>query len=233
MKFRTYIPCLALATLNTMGSAATPPNIAPGEYVYEGGNGVLRINSDKSFVIDTVGANAHICGLEGELHGSQGVIPNSSCVLHFKPDGNNMRLEDNQADECRNFCGARAGYTGLYIRPTSACTARAIALSRKAFKSKYDQRNYDSAVDILSRVLIDCKKVINHFDADWMRNDLALAQLRSGDKAACLSTLSPLVELAAMSDEDIRGMAEPAYVDWYISIAKATRTNLKLCKATR
>jgi hypothetical protein len=49
---------------------------------------------------------------------------------------------------------------------------------------------------------------------------LALATLNAMGSAAATPSIAP-------------GEPEPAYVDWYMSIAKATRTNLKLCKATR
>jgi hypothetical protein len=152
-------------------------------------------------------------------------------VLSFKSDGRNVLVSDNQADVCRKFCGARAGFTGLYILPTAGCTAKGIAAGRTQFKRKYDKKIFPEAISILSTMLNDCKRVLHRFEMDWIRNDLALAQLKNGDKAACLKTLSPLVELANYSDAEIRAFPEPTYVDSYLSIAKATRTNLKLCKS--
>lgn len=222
---------LTVAALVAVSTPVAAQAIASGNYVYHGGNGSLSIKTDHSFAIATVGGNAHVCDLEGTIVGNRGKATDSACVLIFKPVGSNLQLVTNGDASCREFCGARAGFDGLYIKPTPACTANAIAATRKAFKSKYDGKDYASAAQTLAPVLSQCAQALNRFDENWIRNDLALAQLRSGDKAACLQTLEPLVEMASMSNEEIRETLEPAFVDALVSIAKATRTNLKLCKS--
>jgi hypothetical protein len=227
MNIKNWIFSIVLAAL---GSMATAQKIAPGNYVYEGGNGSLNIGADKAFSIDTVGGNGHICGLEGVMSGREGRMTDSKCIVKFKSSGKNLQLSTNEDESCRQYCGARAGFDGLYIMPSSACTPSAIEATRKSFLQKYSQKQFVIAVQKLAPLLIQCKQVINWGDEQWIRNDLALAQFRSGDKAACLKTLSPLNEIAAMTDEEIRGVPEPAYVEHYLDIAKATRTNLRLCK---
>jgi hypothetical protein len=97
--------------------------------------------------------------------------------------------------------------------------------------SNMTKKNFSDAVQTLSLTLTECVRVLNRFSEWDIRNDLALAQLRSGDAAACLKTLQPLHDLGSMSDEDVRGIPEPAFVDVYLRIARATRTNFRLCNA--
>ena len=229
MKFRTLLVGLAIGAWGAMAAAQ---NIAPGTYVYQGGSGSLVVKANRSFTISTFGGNGHICDVEGTLVGNGSKSTDKQCVLTFRPVGANWNLDTNSDQSCREYCGARAGFEGLYIKPEPACTSQAIANSRTAFKSKYDQKDFRLAVQILAPVLNQCATVLNRFEAYRIRNDLALAQLRSGDKAACLTTLAPLVEIASMSDEDIRDLPEPTYVPNYLDIAKAARTNLRLCKGS-
>jgi hypothetical protein len=64
----------------------------------------------------------------------------------------------------------------------------------------------------------------------WIRNDLALAQLRSGDAAACRQTLAPLAEEAGRTDEQLRENYPPVDADVVLPMLKAARTNLRLCR---
>ena len=223
--------CILGLTLGALGTIAGARTIAPGNYVYEGGWGSLNIEKSGRFVISTFGGNGHICDLDGTHVGRSSTMIDNKCVLTFRPIGSNLQLNTNGDQSCRQYCGARAGFEGLYIKPEPTCTSSAIANSRREFKNKYDQKKFGIAVQTLAPVLSQCTKVLNRFEENWIRNDLALAQLRSGDKAACLDTLKPLVEIAAMTDDDIRGIPEPTYAPNYLDIAKAVRTNLKLCKS--
>ena len=79
-----------------------------------------------------------------------------------------------------------------------------------------------------TRVLETCAPVIDHFDVMWIRNDLAIAQHRAGDDQACLVTLEPLASSCDAPPGEFIGY-EPAHGDLLARIAKATRTNAKLC----
>ena len=63
-----------------------------------------------------------------------------------------------------------------------------------------------------------------------IRNDLAITLHHLGDDQGCRRTLEPLRGLADAPDEDLAA-GEPALHDTYVELAKATRTNLKLCRA--
>ena len=82
----------------------------------------------------------------------------------------------------------------------------------------------------LAPLLSQCQRTLDWLSEPWLRNDLALAQLRAGDAAACRATLAPLAADAARSDEAIRNDYPPSDADAYLSVLKATRTNLKLCR---
>lgn len=227
----TFNKWLTALTLISVGLAAQAQKTPTGSYVYEGGNGELRIQTNGSFTIDTVGGNGHICYLEGEIKGKRARLPDGECVVTFTLEGNNIRVTDNEHKDCRDSCGARAGYTGLYIHPSPACTFKGMTITRRKFKTQYDRKEFSTAVQTLSPVLTDCAAVLNRFREGDLRNDLALAQLHSGDAAACLNTLQPLQDLGSMSDEEVRETSVPFDVDLNIQLARKTRTNLKLCNA--
>jgi len=77
--------------------------------------------------IDTIGANAHLCSLEGEARQSDGVLVVSAptevydaesdsfreaaCAFPVRIDGGTLSFEGD-GEACRSFCGARA-YLGI------------------------------------------------------------------------------------------------------------------------
>lgn len=227
MTWHSYLVAIALSALPLSTWAQKPP---VGSYVYQGGGGELRIESSGGFLIDTVGANAHTCNLEGTLSGERGLIADSACVLTISRQGRDIQVADNDHSDCRAYCGVRAGFTGTYFSSSPACTAKRIAANRKRFKLAYDKKAFSSAVQILSPILVECADVLHHFDNAFMRNDLALAQLRSGDAVACLKTLQPVMHFG-FSDAEENINREPIYAETYIELARATRTNLRLCNA--
>ncbi|BDT73014.1 hypothetical protein os4_25600 [Comamonadaceae bacterium OS-4] len=228
MRPSKWLTALAFISLSLTVQAQIIP---PGSYVYKGGNGELNIQANGNFTIDTVGGNAHTCSIEGVIKSKRARLPDSECVVTFTPEDNNIHVTNNEHESCRYSCGVRAGYTGLYIRPSPICTVKGMEVARKKFKQQYGKKEFSAAAQTLLPLLTDCATVLNRFSEWDVRNDLALAQLRGGDAAACLKTLQPLQDLGQMSDENVRGIPEPTFVDIYLRIAHATRTNLKLCNA--
>ena len=80
------------------------------------------------------------------------------------------------------------------------------------------------------RLLMMSPHMLELNDQAWIRNDLALTQLRLGDAAACRKTLEPLAQDASKSDASIREDYPGFEADAQIRLARATRTNLKLCQ---
>lgn len=216
--------------------AAQAQSINPGSYLAEGGWGSLEIKPGKAgkfpFVLDTLGSNFHMCNAEGEISGTQAVLPDGDaegkhCVLQFSWKNGAVTVSTN--DQCRYYCGARASLDGEYFSAPSACTGNRPRTARKQFKALYDQKKYPQAAEKLQVVLQQCDKFLGKFEAGWLRNDLALAQFKMQLPEQCLQTLQPLREEAGKTDEQITEHYAPAEIETYLPIVKATRTNLKLC----
>ncbi|WP_431113076.1 hypothetical protein [Variovorax paradoxus] len=221
---------MLLPLLSTGPANAQPANPPAGDYIYEGGAGSLRIKSDGHFDISTIGANAHSCALEGTIVRGKAKLEHGDCVVSFSFKGGNVEVGNNGSQACRENCGMRASFAGTYIKPTPACTAKAVATARRTFKRQYDTKDYVAAQATLAPVLGDCDKTIDWITKGWILNDLALAQLRGGDRTACLKTLQPLAEGADKTDDGIKGSYPPADAEVFLPVVRAARTNLKLCR---
>lgn len=133
----------------------------------------------------------------------------------------------------RGYCGARASFDGLYYKPDKGCERAAVRKTRADFKRLYDKKAYGDARAALEPLLSRCKKTLD-LDADgWIRNDLAVALYHLGDPAACRNVLEPLAKDAAKTDAAIREEQLPSDADSAVRLARATRTNLKLCEGKK
>jgi hypothetical protein len=224
-----FVPMFLLLFGAGIASAqlATPP---AGDYIYEGGTGSLRVKPNGHFDISTIGSSGHTCTLDGTIVLGNAKLDGSSCVVNFTPKGGAVEVGTNGSDNCRGFCGIRASFDGTYLKPSPACTDKAVAASRKTFKRQYDAKDYAAAQTTLAPVLSECDKTIDWFAKGRIRNDLALTQFKLGDRAACLQTLQPLAEHTAQTDDDIKAMYPPFQADIFLPVVRATRTNLKLCR---
>lgn len=216
------------AASGTAGAQTATP--AAGEYIYEGGSGQLRVKADGHFDITTIGANAHTCELDGTMVRGKATLDGTNCVLSFAVDAAKVKVSTNQADQCRDSCGARASFEGTYTRPAPGCTDKAVAATRKNFKRQYDAKSYAAALSTLAPLLSDCDATLDWITKGWIRNDLALTQYRLDDRAACLKTLQPLAADAALGDDGIKDNYPPADAEIFLPVVRATRTNLKLCR---
>ncbi len=225
---RILFSCVLCLQAGLAGAqVANPPT---GEYIFERGSGLLHVKPGGAFDISTVGANGHSCQLDGRIVGGKAKLAGSPCVVNFKTTGETVVITTNGADQCRENCGMRASFKGTYTRPSPACTIDAVSTSRKRFKQQYDAKNYGAAEGTLSAVLSECEKTLDWLSTSRIRNDLAITQFKTGDKAACLKTLQPLAEDASRTDADIKDGYPPADAEDYLPIVKATRFNLKMCK---
>lgn len=213
--------------------------VVPGQYITEHGWGRLTVKPPTEgrllFVIDAVGANMHVCNLEGEIRAGKAVLESSDankpCVVTFAAQANGVAVATTTGEQCREFCGMRAQFEGVYLKPAPGCDDASRARTRKTFKQHYDKKAYAEALATLAPVLQQCAPTLDWLERGWIRNDVALTQLKLGQAAACLATLQPLAEDAALSDEAVREGYPPSDAESYLPIVKATRTNLRLCKA--
>lgn len=225
MKLTIYAFLLLGGNL-ALAQYSTPPQ---GEYVTDGGWGSLSVYSGGKFRVDTMGPNGHSCSLDGVIANGKSVIDKTTCEVSFKAQGQNIEVGTNESAECRMFCGMRASFDSLYVKPPPPCLRGAMKKSRENFKKNYLTKNYTAALEAISGIATQCKPFLDWIESAWVLNDLALTQFKLGDRAACIRTLKNLSADAAMSDEEIRGTYPPTDADMYLPVVRATRTNLKLC----
>lgn len=210
-----------------MAQFSTPPE---GRYVTnEASWGTLEIQARGKFRIETIGANGHVCELDGLITNGKSKLQKSACKLSFKADGKDVNVILNDHSACRDFCGMRASFEGLYRKPPPLCMHESIEESRRKFKKEYLAKNYSAALAELYPVATQCKQFLYWIDSGRVLNDLALTQFKLGDRAACIRTLKDLATDAAMSDDEVKGNFPPTDADMYLPVVRATRTNLKLC----
>lgn len=212
-------------------AAAQYTTPAPGKYIdNEASFGVLMVKADHTFQINTMSSNGHTCDVGGQItNGIAKFDEEVACEITFKTEGGNVRVSARPEGGCRQFCGMRASFVGLYQKPGPLCTRSAMERSRAAFKKNYLAKNFKSAFEALKSVATQCRPFMDAIEAAWVLNDLALTQFKLGDPAACAKTLLPLMMYSTMSDAEVREFFPPADVDAYLLIARATRTNLRLC----
>ena len=212
--------------------------VAPGEYIGEGGSGLLKIEpaagGAQKFTLEAYGANGHSCSVDGALRGRQARVPTEDkeppCVIDFKAKGDGLDIST-QSNTCGYFCGARARFEGVYLKPAPGCATAEVKRTRTVFKQQYDRKAYAEARGTLAPVLEKCAKTLGSEDDSWIRNDLAITAYRLGDMAECKRVLEPLKELASNSYKEIREGFPPADAEVQLRLAKAARANLKLCGA--
>jgi hypothetical protein len=226
VKFAVYALMLLGANL-ALAQYSTP---AEGEYVIsDGAWGTLQVQAHGKFRIQTIGTNAHICGVDGVVINGKSKTENSACQVTFKAEGQDVLVATSDPAACRDFCGARAWFEGLYRKPPPLCARKSIASSRQNFKKEYLAKNYGAALATIQPIATQCKEFLHWVDSAWVLNDMALTQFKLGDRAACIRTLQPLAAEAAMSDEELKGKYPPSDAEAYLPAVGATRTNLKLC----
>lgn len=223
------------------GIAAAEQFPAPGEYIYKGGNGSLRVtraaHNTLHFEISTVGGNGHICDLDGDIKNARSVVSDDEegrCELSFTPLQNGgVSVSMSDASACQVFCGMRAGYDGDYLRSPQGCSYAERKQRRDAFSTLYRSKHYDQAAPILEDMLARCKNVVDGVEDTEIRNDLAITQYHLGRAADCIRTLEPTLAYRIKSAAALENELAPADFETYLPLAKATWHNLKLCKKTR
>jgi hypothetical protein len=224
-------------------SYAEPISVTVGEYIAEGGWGQLTItksNKQLHFSISAVGANAHICDLEGKIKDNQSTPDNDmgdqSCVIHFRPQGSSIKVESEKYEACSIYCGARATFEGVYLKPAVGCADKEREHTHRQFKMLYDKKNYKAAAATLTPLLTQCEKTLGWMETGEIRNDLAITQYHLKQFAECQKTLEPLQnnvgqmeEKLPQTEQGLKELLPPSDFDAYLPIAKATWHNSKLC----
>jgi hypothetical protein len=248
MPFRSLLQTLAvaltaLAALPACTRAGTDP-LTPGEYLTEGGWGVLTISRSETqtthFSLEATGANGHSCSLEGDIQNDKAILPaydpdtdppGPPCVVTFRPTAEGIDVSDNDPkndanlDACRYYCGVRAHFEGEYLIPNPGCTTEESSATHARFDQLYESHSYGEAAAVLEPLLARCSKTLG-LEGSWIANDLAITLYHLGRLADCRKTLEPLAKDLARTDES---SLPPLDLELYLSLAKATRHNLRLC----
>lgn len=231
-----FLVAALVAALAGAPAFAAEPNLASGDYITEGGWGRLTVSAQKNdrngFSLFALGANAHMCDLEGEIVGGRATIETNEgepdCVVDFKSVADGIAVE--AGESCRFYCGARAWFAGTYLAVTPGCGDAVRAKTRDAFKRHYDRKEYGRAYALLSPLPERCAKTLHWLERGELLNDIAITQYKRGDRAGCLRTLEPLAKDAATPDDQIEIDGWLAERQSYQSILDATRFNLRLCR---
>ena len=232
--FATTATLIAIAPSFAQKPAGT---LSPGEYISDEGSGHLTLKPGKSgalnFTISSTGSNGHACSLEGEVRNGraqlEGVDDKKPCIVTMKLTPEGIDVKGGPDDACLIHCGVRATFEMVYFQPLAACTRGAVAATRKAFKQRYDAKQFAEARALLEPMLKTCDRSLNWLEKGRVRNDLAVTLHKLGDTATCRTVLQPLAEDAKMTDAGVRENYPPSDADMYLPIVRATRTNLKLC----
>lgn len=230
----------------TVGLAqAAQPNIPPGQYVLDGDSGTLTIRPDtqnrQKFEIETIGGNCHSCSVTGVITGGIGHADSwaedgsdSKCRIAFSADRTSVSVRPITEEECRAYCGMRAGFAGTYRVPPAACTRAGRQKQRDQFLRQYRAKQYADATKTLESLVAQCEKSMSWIEVDQVRNDLALAQYHSGNAQQCLATLNATLAAQAKDGEELKSGNGKVYLppcdfDNYIGVAKSTWFNQALC----
>jgi hypothetical protein len=233
----------ALAALPLCARAGTDA-LTPREYITAGGWGVLMISRSETrtthFSLEAAGANGHTCSLEGDVQSGKAILPaydtdadppGQPCVVTFRPTAEGINVSDNDPkndanlEACRFYCGMRAHFEGEYLIPNPGCTTAESSATHARFDQLYASKSYAEAAAVLEPLLARCSKTLDQ-EGSWIANDLAITQYHLGRLADCRKTLEPLAKDLARTDES---SLPPLDLELYLSLAKATRHNLRLC----
>ncbi|MEY4562997.1 MAG: hypothetical protein RLZZ618_2274 [Pseudomonadota bacterium] len=225
-----------MLSLASAGHAAAATGWNAGEYLSEGGYGRLVISTragETRFDLDEQGVNGHSCSVDGVITGREAKLnastPGQLCVVKFSPTAQGIAVAHDSSDGCRNFCGARADFGGEYLRPEPGCTRAQQQASRKSFNTLYRAKSYATALAVLSPVLNRCGRLQHWMTNAAIRNDVAITQYHLGQRAECLKTLQPLEARTTNSEAELKALLPPVDFESFLSTAKATWHNKRLC----
>jgi hypothetical protein len=201
-----------------------------GDYVTAGGGSVLELAADQTFYISTLGTNSRVCDLWGTIRNGVAAMENNACVVTFTLQGSSLVVEHNGSDGCRDYCGMRADFPGVYLRPAPGCTPKAVASARKAAQEALARADYATAAHTLEPLLVRCEATLHWFNASWMRTDIAAAYIGLGDTTTCLHTLQPLTHVTQETDEALAQQYPPADAARVIAFARVARSQVQQCQ---
>jgi hypothetical protein len=231
------VAALVFPGMPSLGSAAGP---VVGEYATKPGWGHLVIADGKdgrrSFELLAMGANGHMCELDGSLDESAAVTDDEfadACRMTFDFDGARVAVKAVTQEACRSYCGMRAGFEGDYSIVVPSCTPAARERRRDEFLVDYKAKRYAPALAKLDSIGRECGEFFDWLEEDQFANDSAITLLHLGRPAECLAALDGT---RAADSRDEESLDESVYLppgdrDMYLPIARATWFNRDRCRA--
>lgn len=240
MKSLARFISVVLLSLWLLGAYAADA-VQPGEYVLSGDWGRLKVegrDGKTNFSIVSVSANCHTCDLSGQIIGYSAEtvdegLTNEEMVCRIRmtpsPDGRQVKVEPQTFEACRQYCGMRAAFDGIYLKPKVLCTDKGQRSARNRFIQHYRAKQFSQAVETLRPILEQCGEFLNWIEIDDVRNDLSLAYFHAGKSRQCIDTLQKTRASSFVNEEALRQGLPPCDFDNYVPTAKATWHNLRLC----
>lgn len=224
-----------------LANAQAADAVRAGEYVLSGDHGWLKVQRQGGktlFSIESVGGNCHSCGLSGRLTGTMAQTVDEdpaeadmACRIRMapSPDGSQVTVEPLTAEACRQYCGARAAFDGVYRKPQALCTKARQRQARNSFIRNYRAKQFAPAIAVLRPVLEQCSDFLDWVEIDRVRNDLALAYFHAGNTQQCAATLRRTRASSHADEEALREGLPPCDFDNYVETARATWHNMRRC----
>lgn len=231
---RFLLSGLLLSIGMSIALAAEPK---PGTYIRDHNMGTLDIRRDASnkllFEIHAIGGNGHICTPAGTIEGAVGRTaeedPEFRCEIAFDSKGTEIVVNPITDDACRQECGARGWFDGIYRAPPANCTVSARQAQEDTFLVLYRARQYTKAGKVLDDMVARCEIFMSSMEFDKLNNDLALSQYHNGQYAQCLATINKTTAGEVRDEQELKASLTPFDFDNHIDIAKATWFNRGLC----
>jgi hypothetical protein len=222
---KTHLPLFIILIILFSDQANAVNTIKPGSYISEHDRGSLQVSKSDNpsilkFSMDALGANGHVCDVEGEIVNNRAET-DEKCIIKFMPQTNRIEIE--LSEECRNYCGARAWFSNTYFLPIPLCEKSQNI--RASFGKLYQSKKYNEAKQVLTELYSKCERFMYWHTTAEILNDLAITEYHLGDKTACLKVLDPLKKQYVDETPYFTPMDE----EWAENMTKITRFNWKKC----
>ncbi|HBP5430779.1 TPA: hypothetical protein L6B64_28365 [Pseudomonas aeruginosa] len=145
----------------------------PGDYYRTGNSGLLTISplfeGLQKFRIRSTGHNAHACGLNGTIESGHVQVDvrgigDMSCDVVFKLNDDRITIEKGAASrDCQGFCGAAAGFTGTYWKPSPICEPASIRFNDKQVKKALKNNETEKGYWISRKLITECRDMFEGF----------------------------------------------------------------------
>lgn len=203
---RMILASLVLLSLSSWGPALGDPSppepiaVIPGYYMAPEGAGILKIEKDGNFSINSSGSNSHSCELSGTIDkNSQALIDTdiedpidgkSYCKIVFSKTskGYLVTVDRTTFYSCRSFCGMHASFDGDYEFADPICKnpfipdfTKDTATAQNIKKWRQDLKKYEDKCLPYADLFYKKSLPLNH----------AYLKFLQRDKAGCRAEMAP------------------------------------------